>query len=89
LIRALVTDARIAKPPGTCSALSFRPWVQHDPCGDVHCYKVMLLDGSKNPATLDFYRNCGFVQDNDRLPDPPAINASTCVPIIGASPLTI
>ena len=27
------------------------------------CYKVMLLSGSKNPATLDFYRNCGFVQD--------------------------
>tara|TARA_R110002020_G_scaffold122787_1_gene278636 strand:- start:3232 stop:3693 length:462 start_codon:yes stop_codon:yes gene_type:complete len=27
------------------------------------CYKVMLLSGSKDPATLDFYRNCGFVQD--------------------------
>ncbi|MBU4527237.1 MAG: GNAT family N-acetyltransferase [Hoeflea sp.] len=27
------------------------------------CYKVMLLSGSKNPATLDFYRHCGFVQD--------------------------
>lgn len=27
------------------------------------CYKVMLLSGSKNPATLDFYRNCGFAQD--------------------------
>lgn len=27
------------------------------------CYKVMLLSGSRNPATLDFYRNCGFVQD--------------------------
>ena len=30
---------------------------------DLGCYKVMLLSGSKNPATLDFYRHCGFVQD--------------------------
>ena len=27
------------------------------------CYKVMLLTGSKNPATLRFYENCGFAQD--------------------------
>jgi GNAT superfamily N-acetyltransferase len=27
------------------------------------CYKVMLLTGSKNPATLRFYANCGFTQD--------------------------
>ena len=27
------------------------------------CYKVMLLSGSNTPATLDFYRSCGFVQD--------------------------
>ncbi|MBX5131161.1 GNAT family N-acetyltransferase [Rhizobium lentis] len=27
------------------------------------CYKVMLLTGSKNPATLRFYENCGFLQD--------------------------
>ncbi|OWO96248.1 GNAT family N-acetyltransferase [Rhizobium esperanzae] len=27
------------------------------------CYKVMLLTSSKNPATLRFYENCGFLQD--------------------------
>ncbi|QND47773.1 GNAT family N-acetyltransferase [Rhizobium lusitanum] len=27
------------------------------------CYKVMLLTGSKEPATLRFYTNCGFSQD--------------------------
>ncbi|WP_427145033.1 N-acetyltransferase family protein [Rhizobium pisi] len=27
------------------------------------CYKVMLLTGSNNPATLRFYENCGFAQD--------------------------
>ncbi|MFT4185142.1 MAG: GNAT family N-acetyltransferase [Rhizobium sp.] len=27
------------------------------------CYKVMLLTGSKTPATLRFYANCGFAQD--------------------------
>jgi len=28
-----------------------------------NCYKVMLLTGSKEPATLRFYTNCGFTQD--------------------------
>ena len=27
------------------------------------CYKVMLLTGSKDPATLAFYEGCGFAQD--------------------------
>ena len=30
---------------------------------DKGCYKVMLLTGSKNPATLRFYANCGFSQN--------------------------
>ncbi|PKA41207.1 GNAT family N-acetyltransferase [Rhizobium sullae] len=28
-----------------------------------NCYKVMLLAGSKNPETLRFYENCGFMRD--------------------------
>ncbi len=28
-----------------------------------NCYKVMLLTSSKDPATLRFYADCGFMQD--------------------------
>ncbi|GAC1040467.1 GNAT family N-acetyltransferase [Rhizobium sp. No.120] len=28
-----------------------------------NCYKAMLLTGSKDPATLRFYANCGFKKD--------------------------
>ncbi|MCX8996581.1 GNAT family N-acetyltransferase [Rhizobiaceae bacterium BDR2-2] len=40
------------------------------------CYKVMLLTGSTDPATLRFYENCGFTQDKTgfqtrRPPEPP------------------
>ncbi|WP_378944694.1 GNAT family N-acetyltransferase [Mesorhizobium sp. ANAO-SY3R2] len=31
-----------------------------DAAWSLGCYKVMLLTGSKNPATLGFYRNAGF-----------------------------
>ena len=27
------------------------------------CYKMMLITGSKNPATLNFYKNAGYVDD--------------------------
>ena len=30
---------------------------------DAGCYKVMLLTGSKEPATLKFYEGCGFTQN--------------------------
>jgi len=30
---------------------------------DADCYKVMLMTGSKNPATLAFYASAGFEQD--------------------------
>jgi GNAT superfamily N-acetyltransferase len=29
---------------------------------ELDCYKVMLLTGSKNPATLGFYQSVGFEQ---------------------------
>jgi predicted GNAT family acetyltransferase len=29
---------------------------------DQNCYKVMLMTGSKNPATLNFYKSAGFEQ---------------------------
>ena len=28
-----------------------------------NCYKMMLITGSKNPATLNFYKNAGYVDD--------------------------
>jgi GNAT superfamily N-acetyltransferase len=30
---------------------------------NLNCYKVMLLTGSKDPATLKFYQEVGFVQN--------------------------
>jgi hypothetical protein len=30
---------------------------------DKGCFKVMLLTGSQDPATLKFYEGCGFVQN--------------------------
>jgi hypothetical protein len=29
---------------------------------ELDCYKVMLLTGSKDPATLGFYQSAGFEQ---------------------------
>jgi len=34
-----------------------------DRAWQANCYKVMLLTGSKDPATLRFYGSCGFTQD--------------------------
>jgi GNAT superfamily N-acetyltransferase len=34
-----------------------------DRAWEAGCYKVMLLTGSKEPATLRFYEGCGFIQD--------------------------
>ena len=31
------------------------------------CYKMMLITGSKNPATLNFYKNAGYVDDRTAL----------------------
>src|SRR5262249_9859931 len=35
---------------------------------DANCYKVMLMTGSKDLATLAFYASAGFEQKQDRLP---------------------
>jgi GNAT superfamily N-acetyltransferase len=35
-----------------------------DAAWDANCYKVMLATGSRNPATLRFYHNAGFVRNS-------------------------
>ena len=59
LIENVVTD-RAHRKRGYAGAL-----IRHgfDIAWKAGCYKVMLLSGSTDPATLDFYRNCGFVQN--------------------------
>jgi GNAT superfamily N-acetyltransferase len=58
LIENVITDAgsrRHGYGQAILQAAVARAW-QHD------CYKVMLLTGSKNPATLTFYERAGFEQ---------------------------
>jgi GNAT superfamily N-acetyltransferase len=59
LIETVVTSAQHRKR-GYAAAL-----IKHavETAWDAGCYKVMLLTGSKDPATLRFYENCGFAQD--------------------------
>ncbi len=59
LIENVVTAARY-RQRGYGRAL-----IQHaiEAASKADCYKVMLLTGSKDPATLRFYENCGFAQD--------------------------
>jgi GNAT superfamily N-acetyltransferase len=59
LIENVVTAARYRKR-GYAAAL-----IAHavETAWDTGCYKVMLLTGSSDPATLRFYENCGFVQN--------------------------
>lgn len=59
LIENVVTDARFRKR-GHAGAV-IRHAVGH--AWDKGCFKVMLLTGSQDPATLKFYEGCGFVQD--------------------------
>ncbi len=59
LIENVVTDAAHRKKgfgQAVLKAALASAW-QH------HCYKVMLLTGSTNPATLKFYRDVGFEQN--------------------------
>ncbi|WP_349435125.1 GNAT family N-acetyltransferase [Pararhizobium sp. A13] len=59
LIENVVTDARFRKR-GHAGAL-----IRHafEYAWQAGCYKVMLLTGSQDPATLKFYEGCGLVQD--------------------------
>jgi len=59
LIENVVTDARYRKRGHARGLIRYaftHAW-EHG------CYKVMLLTGSKDPATLAFYEGCGFIQD--------------------------
>ena len=58
LIENVVTHARF-RQRGHAGAL-----IRHafESAWQKSCYKVMLLTGSTNPATLKFYEGCGFVQ---------------------------
>jgi len=59
LIENVVTDAKYRKQGHGAAVLKHaiaEAW-KHD------CYKVMLLTGSKNPATLKFYCGVGFEQN--------------------------
>lgn len=59
LIENVVTDARFRKR-GHAGAV-IRHAVGH--AWDKDCFKVMLLTGSREPATRKFYEGCGFVQN--------------------------
>ncbi|MBP1861080.1 GNAT family N-acetyltransferase [Rhizobium herbae] len=59
LIENVVTDARYRKR-GHARGLIRHAFTHAWERG---CYKVMLLTGSKYPATLAFYEGCGFIQD--------------------------
>ena len=59
LIENVVTSAKYRKQGHGAAVLKHaiaEAW-KHD------CYKVMLLTGSKNPATLKFYSDVGFEQN--------------------------
>jgi|SRR6476659_4787616 len=58
LIENVVTDAQ-HRNRGYGQAILRAAVAAAGQCG---CYKVMLLTGSKNPATLSFYQRAGFEQ---------------------------
>lgn len=59
LIENVVTDARYRKR-GHAGALIRQAF---DRAWSAGCYKVMLLTGKTDTATLAFYEGCGFVQN--------------------------
>lgn len=52
----------IAEVAATADAVQ-RLLIQREQLWQQRCYKVMLLTGSTNPATLKFYREVGFEQN--------------------------
>lgn len=58
LIENIVTNAdhrRQGQGKGILDAACAQAWAHH-------CYKVMLMAGTSDPATLRFYENAGFAQ---------------------------
>ena len=50
---------KLPSPPGTFYAAECLHYAE-EIAGTAHCYKMMLLTGSKQESTLNFYRNAGY-----------------------------
>ena len=60
LIENVVTDAAYRKKGFATACLNYAKELAIK----VNCYKMMLLTGSKNPATLHFYEQAGYNQND-------------------------
>ncbi|NCE64836.1 GNAT family N-acetyltransferase [Pseudoflavonifractor sp. 524-17] len=56
LIENVITDARHRRQGLAAACLAFAKQIAQE----CHCYKIMLLTGSREENTLRFYRNAGY-----------------------------